>query len=144
MAGVTEMKRETSGGFSSHELLAEEEELILQKLDAGDCVALGEIAVRIARAKNLPVAIDWVGTTGWPQSVGDRLPCGLPMMNWPVVSFSSSIAAQSAGCRTMPVDISSDSAVCSMARRRTSIRVTGAGTHDFNDHTLVPDQAFTG
>ena len=59
------MKRETSGGFSSHQLLAEEEELILPKLDAGDCVALGEVAVRIARAKNLPVAIevridDWV------------------------------------------------------------------------------------
>ncbi len=52
------MKRETSGGFSSHELLAEEEELILRKLDVADAVALGEIAVRIARAKNLPVAIE--------------------------------------------------------------------------------------
>ena len=52
------MKRETSGGFSSHELLAEEEELILRKLDVADAVKLGEIAVRIARAMNLPVAIE--------------------------------------------------------------------------------------
>ena len=51
-------KRETSGGFSSHELLAEEEELILPKLEVADAVALGEIAVRLARAKNLPVAIE--------------------------------------------------------------------------------------
>ena len=51
-------KRETSGGFSSHELLAEEEELILPKLDIADAVALGEIALRLARAKNLPVAIE--------------------------------------------------------------------------------------
>ena len=52
------VKRETSGGFSSHELLAEEEELILRKLDVEDAVALGETAVRLARAKNLPVAIE--------------------------------------------------------------------------------------
>lgn len=52
------MKRETSGGFSSHELLAEEAELILPKLEISDAVALGEIAVRIARSKNLPVAIE--------------------------------------------------------------------------------------
>ena len=51
-------KRETSGGFSSHELLAEEEELILPKLEVADAVALGEIALRLARAKNLPVAIE--------------------------------------------------------------------------------------
>ena len=51
-------KRETSGGFSSAGLLAEEEELILPKLDIADAVALGEIAVRLARAKNLPVAIE--------------------------------------------------------------------------------------
>lgn len=51
-------KRETSGGFSSHELLAEEEELILPKLEIADAVALGEIALRLARAKNLPVAIE--------------------------------------------------------------------------------------
>jgi len=55
------MKRETSGGFSSHQLLAEEEELIFPKLEVADAVALGEIAVRIARAKNLPVAIEvWI------------------------------------------------------------------------------------
>ena len=59
------MKRETSGGFTSHELLAEEEELIFPKLEISDAVALGEIAVKLARAKNLPVAIevridDWV------------------------------------------------------------------------------------
>lgn len=52
------MQPETSGGFSSHDLLAEEEVLILRKLDVGDAVALGEIAVRLARAKNLPVAIE--------------------------------------------------------------------------------------
>lgn len=52
------MQPETSGGFSSHDLLAEEEELILRKLDVADAVALGEIAVRLARAKNLPVAIE--------------------------------------------------------------------------------------
>lgn len=52
------MKRETSGGFSSHELLAEEAELILPKLEISDAVALGEIAVRLARSKNLPVAIE--------------------------------------------------------------------------------------
>ena len=52
------MQPETSGGFSSHDLLAEEEELILRKLDVEDAVALGEIAVRLARAKNLPVAIE--------------------------------------------------------------------------------------
>lgn len=52
------MKRETSGGFSSHELLAEEEELIFPKLEIADAIALGEIAVRLARAKNLPVAIE--------------------------------------------------------------------------------------
>ena len=51
-------KIETSGGFSSHELLREEEELILRKLDVEDAVALGEIAMRMARAKNLPVAIE--------------------------------------------------------------------------------------
>ena len=51
-------KIETSGGFSSHELLREEEELILRKLDIEDAVALGEIAMRMARAKNLPVAIE--------------------------------------------------------------------------------------
>ena len=59
------MKRETSGGFTSRELLAEEEELIFPKLEISDAVALGEIAVKLARAKNLPVAIevridDWV------------------------------------------------------------------------------------
>jgi len=59
------VQRETSGGFSSHQLLAEEEELIFPKLEISDAVALGEIAVRIAREKNLPVAIevrfdDWV------------------------------------------------------------------------------------
>jgi uncharacterized protein (UPF0303 family) len=52
------MKRETSGGFSSHHLLIEEGELIFPKFDVADAVALGEIAVRIARAKNLPVAIE--------------------------------------------------------------------------------------
>ena len=52
------MKRETSGGFTSHELLAEEEELIFPKLEISDAVALGEIAVKLARAKNLPVAIE--------------------------------------------------------------------------------------
>ena len=52
------MKRETSGGFTSHELLAEEEELIFLKLEISDAVALGEIAVKLARAKNLPVAIE--------------------------------------------------------------------------------------
>ena len=51
-------KIETSGGFSSHELLREEEELILRKLEIEDAVALGEIAMRMARAKNLPVAIE--------------------------------------------------------------------------------------
>ena len=51
-------KRETSGGFSSAGLLAEEAELILPKLDIADAVALGEIAVRLARAKNLPVAVE--------------------------------------------------------------------------------------
>ena len=51
-------KRETSGGFSSAGLLAEEAELILPKLDIADAVALGEIAVRLARKKNLPVAIE--------------------------------------------------------------------------------------
>jgi uncharacterized protein (UPF0303 family) len=59
------VKLETSGGFTSHELLAEEEELIFPKLEVSDAVALGEIAVKLARAKNLPVAIevridDWV------------------------------------------------------------------------------------
>jgi uncharacterized protein (UPF0303 family) len=52
------VKRETSGGFTSHELLAEEEELIFPKLEIIDAVALGEIAVKLARAKNLPVAIE--------------------------------------------------------------------------------------
>ena len=52
------MKRETSGGFSSQELLAEEAELILPKLDIADAVELGEIAVGLARAQNLPVAIE--------------------------------------------------------------------------------------
>ena len=52
------MKRETSGGFTSHELLAEEEELIFPKLEISDAVAHGEIAVKLARAKNLPVAIE--------------------------------------------------------------------------------------
>jgi len=80
-----------------------------------------------APVRNLPVAIDWVATTGCPQSVGVIVPCGLPTMNWPAVSFSSSIAAQSAGWSTTPVDISSDKAVCSMARRSTSILVTVAG-----------------
>ena len=51
-------KIETSGGFSSHELLREEEELILRKLEIEDAVALGEIAMRMAQAKNLPVAIE--------------------------------------------------------------------------------------
>ena len=51
-------KIETSGGFSSHELLREEEELILRKLDVEDAVTLGEIAMRMAQAKNLPVAIE--------------------------------------------------------------------------------------
>jgi len=59
------VKRETSGGFTSQELLSEEEELIFPKLEISDAVALGEIAVKLARAKNLPVAIevcidDWV------------------------------------------------------------------------------------
>ena len=52
------MQRETSGGFTSHELLAEEEELIFPKLEISDAGALGEIAVKLARAKNLPVAIE--------------------------------------------------------------------------------------
>ena len=52
------MKRETSGGFTSHELLAEEEELIFPKFEISDAIALGEIAVKLARAKNLPVAIE--------------------------------------------------------------------------------------
>ena len=52
------MKRENSGGFTSQELLSEEEELIFPKLEISDAVALGEIAVKLARAKNLPVAIE--------------------------------------------------------------------------------------
>lgn len=52
------VKRETSGGFSSSELLAEEVELILPQLDIDDAICLGEVAVRLARAKNLPVAIE--------------------------------------------------------------------------------------
>jgi len=52
------VKRENSGGFTSQELLSEEEELIFPKLEISDAVALGEIAVKLARAKNLPVAIE--------------------------------------------------------------------------------------
>ena len=52
------MVLEISGGFSSAELLAEEQELHLTQLEISDAVALGEIAVALARAKNLPVAIE--------------------------------------------------------------------------------------
>ena len=51
-------KPQTTGGFSSHELLLEEEELILPKLEVGDAIAIGEIAARRAREANLPVAIE--------------------------------------------------------------------------------------
>lgn len=51
-------ERKTTGGFRSHELLAEEEELVLPKLDLGDAIAIGEIALRRAREAHLPVAIE--------------------------------------------------------------------------------------
>jgi len=48
----------TTGNFSSSELLREEQLLQLRSFDHNDALAIGEIAVALATAQNLPVSLE--------------------------------------------------------------------------------------
>jgi uncharacterized protein (UPF0303 family) len=55
----------TTGGFTSSQLLIEEQSLTLPSLDLADALELGEIAKSFGMARNLPIAIevrlgDWI------------------------------------------------------------------------------------
>ena len=55
----------TTGGFSSRQLLNEEQTLILPSLEISDALEIGEIAKSLSVERNLPVAIevrlgDWI------------------------------------------------------------------------------------
>ena len=55
----------TTGGFTSSQLLEEEQILILPSLDLTDALEIGEIAKSLGMARNLPIAIevrlgDWI------------------------------------------------------------------------------------
>ena len=55
----------TTGGFTSAQLLREEEVLVLPSLDLEDAVEIGEICVAIARKESLELSVevrigDWV------------------------------------------------------------------------------------
>ena len=47
----------TTGGFSSKQLLDEEQILRLDSLSNSDAVEIGEIATQIGKARNLPIAV---------------------------------------------------------------------------------------
>ena len=56
---------DTTGGFTSSQLLAEENSLTIQSFDISDAIELGEIAKSLSATRNLPVAIevrldDWI------------------------------------------------------------------------------------
>ena len=56
---------DTTGGFTSSQLLAEENILTIQSFDISDAIELGEIAKSLSATRNLPVAIevrldDWI------------------------------------------------------------------------------------
>ena len=48
----------TTGGFSSKQLLDEEQILRLASLSNSDAVEIGEIATQIGKARNLPIAVE--------------------------------------------------------------------------------------
>ena len=48
----------TTGGFSSKQLLNEEQILRLDSLSNSDAVEIGEIATQIGKARNLPIAVE--------------------------------------------------------------------------------------
>jgi len=55
----------TTGGFTSSQLIEEEQILILPSLDLTDALEIGEIAKSLGMARNLPIAIevrlgDWI------------------------------------------------------------------------------------
>ena len=55
----------TTGGFTSSQLLIEEQSLTLPSLDLADAIELGEISKSLGMARNLPIAIevrlgDWI------------------------------------------------------------------------------------
>jgi uncharacterized protein (UPF0303 family) len=59
------MKVETTGGFTSYQLLAEEQILTLPSLGAISALEIGEIAKSLGVVRNLPIAIevrvgDWI------------------------------------------------------------------------------------
>ena len=78
------MNMETTGGFSSSQLLKEEQTLVLPLLEILDALEIGEIAKSLSVERNLPVAIevrlgDWIiyhaslpGSTSENQSWIDR------------------------------------------------------------------------
>jgi len=54
----------TTGGFSSNQLLAEEQKLKLPSLSNTDAIEIGQIAVTLGSKRKLPIAIEvWIG--GW-------------------------------------------------------------------------------
>ena len=59
------MQVEITGGFTSTQLLAEEQILTLSSLEISDALEIGEIAKSLSVARNLPIAIevrlgDWI------------------------------------------------------------------------------------
>ena len=58
------MAVETTSGFTSIQLLSEEQILILPSLEISDALEIGEIAKLLSVTKNLPVAIE-VRIDGW-------------------------------------------------------------------------------
>ena len=56
---------ESTGGFSSQQLLQEEQVLMLHSLTNTDCIEIGQIATELATSQSLPIAIqvrlgDWI------------------------------------------------------------------------------------
>jgi uncharacterized protein (UPF0303 family) len=56
---------ESTGGFSSQQLLQEEQVLMLPSLDNSDCIEIGQIATELGTSQSLPIAIqvrlgDWI------------------------------------------------------------------------------------
>jgi uncharacterized protein (UPF0303 family) len=56
---------QTTGGFTTTQLLTEEQVLTLPSLDLADALAIGEIAKSLGQVRNLPIAVevrlfDWI------------------------------------------------------------------------------------
>lgn len=51
------MKRETTGGFSSEELLAHEDQCMLNEFTVDIAKSLGQVAANLGRERNLPITI---------------------------------------------------------------------------------------